>query len=1032
MQNNVLTPKVTFNIVDNSQRIDLPQGMVYTGVFKSNRGPLSRKYVNRDDFRSLCGLETSNSQGIHSMNDTLGYSSNVLGLRITRPYDAISGQGDAYSYIIYDSEDGWIKPTAGTYLASTSDYIFNPTEAFIIAGAAPGTFYDNTSVTMTWVVAKQLYLISVYNSVDKVTKNYYVSFQVTADGSNMTNFAPNVINGTDPYIQIIPNYTFLQSASFTGQFDLSYSSSSFPVTVNLNGTTGVNTDWSYGATGTQLLNFSTVNDNSGNIYVVGGYNHASTAAAGQTNLTETSMPFVQTIKKYSPSTGAWTTLTNNNILFNNVTIGANGIYPVATYSTYNGGTIFYFSSTTCTTYMSQAADYQIVAADLPGLGDTLKITNTSAGPIYIGYDGLAYSGLVGDFTSPLGLFPPSVVLQAGESAVFTTNANGMGLPILSLTSDIQVFQYSFATYSWTNKGIVRLPVGITSITQDVLSAFTTSDGTVILNATKPNSDVVSMIFDPVTCHFMPSINLTAIMPSIVATTNPVGQNRAAQVFRYNGSTYLFNPIDSGLYKINYSYTTSNFGYTMGSGAGAGLTIQYSNTPTATISLVATIPTDGLSTGDNRYTTMSLIGSKVYFMDYNLAATTPDLPGFVSYSYDFNTSIISRYDANNVKYINEVMYETVANNTNGTRLSALWARPALNPASTLGVTMVLGTPVSTVPGAELTTSSTYLISSSLGSSSSLSLGFDLALYQVNDQDLINTLSALLNKTNYPQCDLIIDCGFNSPTVTEYMNYICTSRQDCVHISSIPAPYMYSEAAATQYRQQGLNINNDYTFLASPGYYVRQNNSNGSYDMVPVSGAIAASCASNDAKNGPWQTPVGPSNGLLVSAAKLPPADPTIPLSVIGYKEIAYLDTDLMAANQINVIGRYNSMHPGIYLTTDLMLSSTNSALQSLSIMRMVTYIASQAAMMAVRFLFMPNDIRTMTLAKTVYTKWLSIIANNPGALTAYSVTCDFTNNSSVTMDNGILNIEFSLTPTPLIKEINFTVVVNSLDSTVSVS
>ena len=115
--------------------------------------------------------------------------------------------------------------------------------------------------------------------------------------------------------------------------------------------------------------------------------------------------------------------------------------------------------------------------------------------------------------------------------------------------------------------------------------------------------------------------------------------------------YLFNPIDSGLYKINYSYTTSNFGYTMGSGAGAGLTIQYSNTPTATISLVATIPTDGLSTGDNRYTTMSLIGSKVYFMDYNLAATTPDLPGFVSYSYDFNTSIISRYDANNVKYIN---------------------------------------------------------------------------------------------------------------------------------------------------------------------------------------------------------------------------------------------------------------------------------------------------------------------------------------------------------------------------------------------
>lgn len=1030
MQNQVLTPTVNFAIQDNSQRVSLPTGLVYAGIFKSNRGPLSREYTNLDDFKSKCGLEVSGSQGLDSINDCLARSSRVLGLRITRPYDSISGQGDAYSYVIYDSVDGWVKPASGNLLANISDYVFNPTEAFIITGADPGSFHDSTKVTMVWNVSRGLYQLTVYNSVDKVTNNYFVSFQVTADGSNMSNFAPNVINGTDPYIQIVPNYTFLQSPSFTGQFSLAYTSTQFPVTVSLSGTASVGADWTYGATGTQLLNFSTVNDNSGNVYVVGGYIHSSTAAAGQTNLVETNMPFVQTIKKYSPSTGNWLVLTNNNILFNNKTIGSNGIYPIAAYSTHGGGTIFYFSSTTCTTYMNLAADYQIVAADIPSVGDTLKLTNTSASTIYIGYDNTAFTGLVGDFSSPLGAFPPSVVLLPGESAVFTTGANGLGSPILSLTSDIQVFQYSFATYSWTDKGVIRLPKGIQSITQDVNSAFTTSDGTVIINATQPSGNVVSMIFDPVTCHFMPSINLTAIMPSIVATSNPVGQNRAAQVFRYNGSTYLFNPTDSGLYKITYSYTTSNFGFTVS--GGNSLTIQYSNTPSATISLLATIPANGLSTGDNRYTTMSIVGSKVFFLDYNMSATTPDLPGFVEYSYDFNTSVVSRYDAHNAKYINEVIYETVVNNTNGTRLSALWSRPSLNPASSLGITMVLGTEATTVAGAELTTSSTYLISSSQGSATSLSLGHDLQLYQVNDQDVMNSLEALLNKTNYPQINVLFDCGFNSPSVSEYMNYICSTRQDCVHILSMPSAYMYSEDAATQYRQQGVNIDNYYSFLVSPGYYVRQNNSTGAYTLVPMSGAIAANCALNDSINGPWQTPVGPNNGLITTAVKLPPKDPTVPLSVTKYQEIAYVDTDLMAANQVNIVGRYNAMHPGVYLTTDLTLTSNQTAMQSFSIMRTVTYIASQAAMMAVRFLFMPNDIRTMTLARTVYDKWLAVIANQPGSLTSYSIVCDFTNNTQVTMDNGILNITLSLTPTPLIKEINFLVVVNSLESSVSVT
>ena len=100
--------------------------------------------------------------------------------------------------------------------------------------------------------------------------------------------------------------------------------------------------------------------------------------------------------------------------------------------------------------------------------------------------------------------------------------------------------------------------------------------------------------------------------------------------------------------------------------------------------------------------------------------------------------------------------------------------------------------------------------------------------------------------------------------------------------------------------------------------------------------------------------------------------------------------------------------------------------------MVIYIASQAAIMAVRFLFLPNDPTTFQTAQTLYTKWLGQIAAYPGSLTSYSVLCNTTNNTNVTRDQGIMYISLILVPTPLIKEIIINVVVNSLESSVNVS
>jgi hypothetical protein len=1153
-----LTPGVKVNIINNSQYTTLPTGLVYAGLFKTNRGPLSYYYYNQTQLANLCGLENPTvALGIGSLNDLLTQSNNVLGVRIIRLYNTSTAVGDAYAWTVYDNVLGWVTPTTTNVLSNNSPtgymidptgYTFSTNQAFIIYSIAPGSYYNGINVTLRYNSTLSNYNVTVYDPIAQITENFQVTFNVTADGSDMSQFCETVVNGTSNYINFYCNYAYLENIQ--GVLSSSFFSTVTPASTAPFNSNNNNTDYS---SSFQFLNFSVCNDNGGNSYVVGGYGHLSSSA--YSNVNEPNCIFTPTIQKFN-STGLWNTLQNNNILFKNVPYQAGGtgnasspgvgtgMYPLAAYSSYNGGTIYFFSTLASDQYLSKNSNYTISYSNF-GLisgqsSGTLKITNTNVPTlgggtsIYLTPDGTSfspipstlfnmgtnqlascvvastanvaslnnstavidgvtlangnrvllknqtdssengiwiastsgawtvasdwaallvstpvgasavitsgttnggtgwvcstYSALSGDVTFTQG----GLVLPAGCSVVLQAQAvNGTTIPtpLVQVWSDCQLFSYSFSTYSWTNQGIIQLPnyqsgsYQVWSLANAVPNAYTASDGTIIITAIMPDTTVVSMVFDPAAMEFLPAISLTALIPAVVGefTTDTVSPKAVAPlIFGYSGATYLFNQANSGIYNIDFNYTTSSFGFSLSPVTGTSFTISYSAIPSATMSLVETIPSQYLTPNENIYTKLWVSGTNLYLLGFNSNGSGNTLA-----SYNFATDTTVGYSAASVQYVNWLNYSY--NNTQTSK--ALFAAPSLSNISTYGTNILMG---STVPsGTGITSSSVFLISNSLASSTQMVNGNDLPMNLLNDEDIIKSLTPLANKNTYPQLDLLIDSGFNDAAVSEAMNALVTARQDGFNIISMPAAYQYSETAATTYRTLSLNINNGNSFLATPGQYVRANNFNGNYSLFPISGAIGANCALNDNQSGPWQPPVGPNYGLLTTVTKLPPQNPNTPLTV-NYTEINYVNTDLLLASQVNIVGRYNKLHPGIYLQTDLCLTSEISELQSLSINRMVIYIASQAALMAVRFLFMPNDFTTFQTCQVLYNTWLGQIASYPGALSSYSVICNNTNNTLASIDQGIMNITLNLTPTPLIKEIVINVIVNSLESSVSVS
>lgn len=954
-----LTPGVRLNIINNAAVTPLPTGLKYLGLYQSNRGPDVRTYTSSSDLQSYCGPENPNvTRGLSSVYDLLTQSNNVLAVRITRPLPNPASQKpisyDSYSYVSYDNLGGWTAPTK--YLGNPLQHTFGATEVFSIFGLGIGNYYNNISVSIQWNNIQSVYVITVYNEGGVAVESFNVTFTITEDGSNMENFAENVINGSSKYIQILCNYEYIKSQQTTlnpiFRLNPSFNNSYNVANVNyniLNSNNGVGSN--------KFVGFSTCSDTSGNLYLIGGTTFNETGSV----LTATNLPFSTVVYQYNIASKTWFILPNNSASFSS-TFDYSFVGPVSWYSPLNGGSLFSLTSS----------------------------SNSGSGLILNQYSLTTYQW------KTVGVIDASTFGIQGNtpSAIFYNNNVNVAQPLISYistgaTPTACVLALDEASYNSETGIVATINVSTVELSNSSINVRCPE----LIQFVNPISNLTE-------CYAVCPTSAGAHLYQLALDYSTPPAIRVT----YNETSYIFTDIISG-----------------------DITTSYVFTVTDTVPPINDITTDDTNS-IYRYagnTTLDYTNSMMWLDSdgYTLVALVNDNIGqtFVT-SINLNTSVASTaYPCINIKYTLNWAYNT--NNP------IQFAKPGIYQLGSYGICGLMG---STVTGnTSNSIAGAFYFVSSLGGQSSLYNGTSLPMSMLNTADLTNSIAPLYNMEIYPQIDLICDSGFNdTPSMTLALNNLATTRQDAEVIASIPTAYQYSENSAVQYRNS-LNINNGYSFLVTPGQYVRINNYTGAYGYFPISGAVSANFAYNDNKNGPWQTPAGPTNGLLPLVVKLPPAVKNTPLSV-NYKELSYSNTDLLAGNQVNFVGKYNSVFPGNYLKTDYTLSSASDSLQSVGVRRTTNYIATQCAQIAVSFLYLPNNAQTRETVQETFNKFLSIVASAPGALYSYSVVCNNTNNTPVTISNNLLIVDISITPQSTIKGIILNVTVNNLESSITVN
>ena len=724
----------------------------------------------------------------------------------------------------------------------------------------------------------------------------------------------------------------------------------------------------YSILNSNFVGFSTCSDSFGNMYIVGGNTYSGTTSISQQSLTLGTIVY-----QYNVNSKTWFALPNNSIGFSKT----HSIYnsgPVSWYSSQNGGMIYTITNSTDGSQL-QICQYSLSTYQWTDLGN-ITLSPSSYTPLTL-----------------QGQFP---------SALVYINSVGIEQPVIS-------YIYTAGSSS-TNL------------------AFLAIDTTTLV----PGTIVKGTVSIPSVSY--PTNPYTARSPELLQFSNPITGTLGV---------YALNSLDGFLYQLNLSNAVVSIGITK-------TTIQLPTTYTS-------------NTNPNSYDFQVATGQNPIDREVDTGGTpvnlsvgntsTLDLSSSINWvSSDGNTLFFLVKDINDAnayiipvnlqtQIVGSIIFCSTINysfklfytyaQTNGT---VLFSKPGTYSLNNFGVAQVMGSLNSS--GTLQTMPAAYYILSSLLGQSSLYNGTSVPVTigsngSYNTADLQNSLTPLYNMETYPEIDLICDSGFNdTPAMQLALDALASTRQDAEVIDSIPSAYQYSEAAAAQYRQS-LNINDGYSFLVTPGQYVRTNSYTGAYGLFPMSGAVSANVAFNDLSNGPWQTPAGPTNGLLSLINKLPPAVPGTPLTV-NYKEISYTNTNLLAANQVNIVGRYNSMYPGVYLKTDYVLDSDSDSLQALGVRRTVNYIAVQAAQMAVQFLYLANNVQTRATVQETYNRFLAVIASAPGSLYSYSVVCNNTNNSAVTIDNNLLIVNITITPQETIRGIVLNIQVNNLESSVNIS
>jgi hypothetical protein len=197
-------------------------------------------------------------------------------------------------------------------------------------------------------------------------------------------------------------------------------------------------------------------------------------------------------------------------------------------------------------------------------------------------------------------------------------------------------------------------------------------------------------------------------------------------------------------------------------------------------------------------------------------------------------------------------------------------------------------------------------------------------------------------------------------------------------------------------QGINS----SYSVSYANWVKGYDSNtDSYTWYGPSSFQAALLARNDANQYPWTSPLGVSNGQLANVVDL----------AINPNQ---RERDLISRIGLNPIVRFPEGYLNWNSTT---LLKESSALKEISIRRGALWLAKSIQGNLVQFIGQPNNITTRTRVNNTLKPILDYMKDN-GGLYDYLLVCDERNNTSASIDQGVLNIAVYIRPTRPVKYI----------------
>lgn len=977
------TPGVATNILNNSQVTPLPTGTVYAGIFKSNRGPLVKQYTSRQELLNYCGPENpATSIGLSSMYDMLTQSENVIGCRIIAPYNSTTGEGDAYAYVVYDNVTGWVVPTTSIG-DDPLNYTFINDQFLMFYSIGPGSYYNDCAIRISKDRTRSGYMLYVYDATGAQQESYYFTLTLNENGVDSQTFIETVVNGQSRFINVKVNYDYIYQFNPLGIINAAYYSQ-YNVATGVSGLVNYNFSAPSGSINSNIswVGFGQVKDALGNIYTAGGsflqYNTLTSTATYTSNYS---------VLQFNPNSSSYVQLNNANSVFNfDFTRDLN---PMTVYTSSNNGTIYYFAK----------------GANVDNLSNTLANSNTAVTPTLTN---IRYTSAFTGYSVSIAKSGSNVweiTIDGGSPVALTVDVNGNGsystgglsfnyTGLVSTTTGTVTFQtnryhcisYTFNTYSFTDLGpIVNCPTDV---------SFSGQPG-ILINDGSGNLFLIGQVNSAsmVGYKYTPSTNTLSTTTWTMSILDP---QQNGQLFYYSGNLYLTGglgaSIDANLYSIMLNSSLS-------------------------ASVITVAWTTPIASGFNQ-AMIGMIGNKlaVYGGSVDGSAVANN---YIEYNMDSATVEV------NTTCINP--YASFIPTQDG-----IFPFTASSGLTTLSgaLTGVLGASSSTIATSSIYSGSLSIINSLLGREY-LYLGQDSDF--VTSSNVITSLVVLEDQKQYPRIDVIADCGFNDASVSIALNTLMSTRSDDgfgsgIAVLSMPSAYQRNATSGATYRNS-LNINNGNSYMCSPGQYVRINTFTGNYQLFPISGAIAATFARNDNQFGIGQAVFGPTFGLCSVIEKLPPLIEGTPLT-LNYTQISYPNPDVLGVAQVNIIGPYTSQYPGIYITNNLVLDSSPSLLQNLSIKRVIMDIAIAAKSQGYKYLARFNDAQLRNQVTDDYSKLLDRDYKSKGWLYLYEVICNDENNTPEIINNGVLAIQLQVWPSIPIKGIQITIVANALTQEVA--